>query len=166
MLKYATVALCAVALIACQKQEGPGKSRPGAPGAQPTDMRGAKVNEVVQPAPQFVDRSLLGSELGPDGAVAKDTDKIPAGQPVYLTMVFKESPPGLQASAVWTTIDKKPVSTERKEMNGSKVATFALSNSIKPGRYKVVGYWGGNIAAERDFEITAQKGEGKKGKKG
>ena len=163
MLKYATVAICAVALLACQKSEAPA-SKPGAPGTQPTDMRGAKVNEVVQPAPQFVDRSLLGSELGPDGAVTKDTDKIPAGQPVYLTMFFKESPPGLQASALWTTIDKKTLSTERKEMKGSKVATFALSGNVKPGRYKVIGYWGGNIAAEHVFEITAaQKGKGKKG---
>jgi len=164
MLKYATVALCAIALLACQKSEAPSKSKAAPGSVQPTDMRGAKVNEVVQPAPQFVDHALLGSDLGADGMVSKETKSIAAGKPVYLTMVFRESPPGLQASAVWTTIDKHPVSTERKEMNGSKVATFALSGAVKPGRYRVVGYWGGNIAAERDFEITgAEKAKRKKG---
>jgi hypothetical protein len=164
MLKYATVALCAVALIACQKSEGPA-SNSGASGAgKPSDLRNAKVSEVIQPAPQFIDHALLGSDVGPDGAVTKESDKFAAGQPVYLTMIFRESPPGLQAGAVWTTIDKQPVTTERKEMNGSKVATFALSGKVKPGRYKVVGYWGGNIAAEREFEITsAAKGKRKKG---
>jgi hypothetical protein len=164
MLKYATVALCALALFACQKSEGPAASKAAKPGAvQPSDVGNAKVNEVIPKVPQFVDHSLLGSEVGPDGMVSKESTSIPQGQPVYLTMVFRESPPGLQAGAVWTTIDKTPVSTERKEMNGAKVATFALT-PVKPGRYKVVGYWGGNVAAEREFEVTgAPKGKRKKG---
>jgi hypothetical protein len=165
MLKYATVALCAVALLACQKPEAPAASKPAKPGAnKPSDVRNAKVNEVIPKVPQFVDHALLGSEIGPDGTVSKESSSIPQGKPVYLTMVFRESPPGLQASAVWSSVgDKHPINTERKEMNGGKVATFALP-PVKPGRYRVVGYWGGNVAAQREFEIVApQKGKGKKG---
>ena len=84
---------------------------------------------------------------------------------VYLTMVFRESPAGLQASAVWKQVKGQPVSTERKQMNGAKTVTFTSSNKLKPGLYKVVGYWGGNVACERQFEIIGA-GPVKKGKKG
>lgn len=164
MRKYATALLCALALVACQKA-APSLPKGAAPGGvQPTDVSHAKVSDLIQPVPQFMDHANLGSELGANGMVTKDNDKITAGEPVYLTMVFRESPTGLQASAVWTTIDKKPIATERKEMNGAKVATFTLKEKLKPGRYKVTGYWGGNIAAEREFEITgAEKGKKAKG---
>ena len=95
--------------------------------------------------------------------VATESDSVPAGEPIYLTMVLRESPQGLQTSAVWTTMDKKPLKTERKVMNGAKTVTFGLNNpKMKPGRYRVVGYWGGNIATEREFEIVA-KSKRKKG---
>ena len=166
MPKYATVALCALALIACRQSEtnsttATAASKPGA--NQPTDMSHAKLKEVIDKAPRFVDHAALGSALGPDGAVAKDSDSFDAGEPVYLTMVFLQSPPGLQAAAVWMTADKKTVHTERKPMNGAKIATFSVTG-LKAGRYKVQGYWGGNIAAEREFEVKgAEKGKRKKG---
>ena len=77
-------------------------------------------------------------------------------------MYFRESPPGLQASAVVETMDRKPVHTERRDMNGAKIVTFPLGD-LKPGRYKVIGYWGGNIATEREFEVAAGKEKRKKG---
>jgi hypothetical protein len=164
MRKYATVALCSIALIACQKTETTSPSTSARRGTQPSDVSNAKIKELIQPAPQYIDRAFVGDELGPDGIVKQESETIPAGQPVYLTMVFKESPPGLQARAVWTNHNKETIRTERKDMNGGKVATFAMSDKLKPGRYKVVGYWGGNIAAEREFEITAApKAKGKKG---
>jgi hypothetical protein len=162
MRKFGIVALCSLALFACRQESSPattGKTTK----VMPSDLRNAKVSEVIQPAPQFIDHALLGSEVNPDGTVKKDTDKIDAGKPAYLTMYFRESPAGLQASAVLTTIEKKPVKTERRDMNGAKVATFALGD-LKPGRYKVVGYWGGNIAAEREFEVVGgAKAKRKKG---
>ena len=159
MTKYATVAACVLALVACRRSEtvSTGATTVRPPTTQPTDARNAKLNEVVNPVPpQFLDRALLGSDLGPDGSVAKDGDHFPANRPVYLTMWFFQSPGGLEASAVWTTADKHPVGTARRAMNGAKVVTFALG-SLKPGRYKVTGYWGGNIAVERSFEVVAAK---------
>jgi hypothetical protein len=167
MLKYASVALCALALFSCRKTESPGAaSRTGAPGAvQPSDVRNAKLNAVIDKAPQFVDHATVGSDLGPDGVVSKENDRIAVGHPVYLTMVFRESPAGLQASAVWKTLEGQQVSTERKQMNGAKTVTFNAGDKLKPGLYKVVGYWGGNVAVEREFEIMGVE-ESKKGKKG
>jgi hypothetical protein len=151
MLKYATVALCAIAFVACHQSETTTSTgvKPGA--NQPSDVRNAKISEVIPP-PRYVDHATLGTDLGADGIVAKESDTFTAGEPVYLSMFFLQSPPGLQAGAVWTTADKKPVHTERRSMNGAKVATFAVTG-LKPGRYKVQGYWGGNIAAEREFEV-------------
>jgi hypothetical protein len=167
MLKYASVALCALLVFSCRQTEKPAAaSRTGAPGSvQPSDVRNAKVNEVIDKAPQFVDHATLGSDLGPNGIVAKENDRIPVGHAVYLTMVFRESPPGLQASTVWKTLAGQQVSTERKQMNGAKTITFTSSNKLKPGLYKVTGYWGGNVAVEREFEIMGPE-EVKKGKKG
>jgi hypothetical protein len=156
-----TVALCVGLLVACE-QKAPEQRKVG---VQPADASGAKMSTVIQPAPQFIDHAVVGSKLGPDGMVSAENLSIPAGQPVYLTMILRESPPGLQTSAVWTTMDRKPLRTERKVMNGAKAATFGFKNpKIKPGRYRVVGYWGGNIATEREFEIVGSgKAKGKKG---
>ena len=156
MRKYATAALLCIALIACRQSETTSTKSGGAAagGNQPSDMSNAKVHEVIDKAPQFVDHVMLGTVLSPDGTVSKEDDRIALGQPVYLTMWFRESPAGLQASAVWTTMEKKPISTERKAMNGAKVVTFSAGNKLKPGLYKVTGYWGGNVAIDRQFEIV------------
>ena len=162
MRKFGMVILCGLSLLAaaCQQQKEPAASKTS---VLPGDVRNAKVSEVIQPLPQFIDRARLGSKLGPDGLVSAETDSIPAGDPIYLTMFLRESPSGLQTSAVWTTIDKKPLKTEHKVMNGAKTVTFGLNNpKMKPGHYRVVGYWGGNIATERQFQIVA-KSKRKKG---
>lgn len=120
------------------------------------DESRAKVSELAQPELQFLDHSLLGSDLKPDGTVAAEKDFFTEGQPIYLTMYLRESPPGLQTSAVWTNENKKTLKIERKEMNGGKVATFAFHDpKMKAGHYRVVGYWGGNIASEREFVVQA-----------
>lgn len=160
MQKYVAVALL---LVAACEQKAPAR-RGVTTRAQPSDVGHAKVSTVIQPVPQFIDHALLGSQLGPDGMVAKESDSVPAGQPMYLTMVLRESPPGLQTSAVWMGMDKKPLRTERKAMNGAKVATFGFNDpKLKPGRYKVIGYWGGNLATEREFQVVAKKAKRKKG---
>ena len=41
-------------------------------------------------------------------------------------------------------------------MNGAKVATFTVPAAhVKPGFYRVEGYWGGNIACE--YSVTVVK---------
>jgi hypothetical protein len=162
MRKSITLTLCALA-VACARNETPSR-RTTTTRVRPSDVRNAKVNEVIQPAPQFINSSLLGADLGTNGTVSKETLSFEQGQPIYLTLVLRESPPGLQTSAVWMDSRKKELRIERKQMNGAKVATFGFRDpKLKPGRYRVIGYWGGNIAAERDFEIVAAKAKRKKG---
>ena len=104
-----------------------------------------------------MDHSLVGTELGPDGTVKTEDAATLQGSPIYMTVWFRESPPGLQTASVVTTMNKKQVHTERKQMNGAKVATFNLGDQLKPGRYKVTAYWGGNFATDREFEVLPTK---------
>ena len=155
MRKFVTVALCALACAKNPASPAAGKGKVSNRN-QPSDVRNAKVNEVIPHVPQFMDRASLSTEVGPDGKVTKETKTFQQGQPVYFTLVLRESPPVLQTSAVWMTHERAPLRTERKEMNGGKVAVFVLKDAaLKPGHSRVVGYWGGNIAADRDFEIVS-----------
>ncbi len=167
MRKYVTVVLCLLAIVACQPKEeaGNGSSTSSTARTKPTDARNAKVDTVIHKEPEFIDRALLGSELGTDGAVAKETTSFTSGQPVYLTLVLRQSPSGLQTGVQWLEAGNKVLQAEKKPMNGTKVATFRFdSRKAKPGHYHVIGYWGGNIAAEKDFEIVAAtKAKRKKG---
>jgi hypothetical protein len=164
MRNFAIVALCGVALVACNRENPARRAPKTTTVAVPSDVRNAKVNEVIARIPPFMDHSLLGPTLAPDGTVKGEDPAAVEGTPLYLTVWFRESPPGLQTAAVVTTMDKKPVHTERREMNGAKVATFALGNHLKPGRYKVTAYWGGNFATDREFEIIRRNAAPKRTK--
>ena len=163
MLNRAAAVLCGLVLvIGCNpsREAGPGKSG-ATTGTIPSDARNAKVDSVIHLLPQFIDQSLLGADLGTDGKVKTESDTFRAGQPIYLTMVLRESPPGLQTRAQWRDAKEKVIYADKKNMNGAKMVTFTLKET-KPGRYHVVGYWGGNIAADKKFEIV---GAGSKRKK-
>ena len=160
-LKIVTVRTSLVFLmcaLACAKGPAPG-------GAAPADARNVAINQVIPvQAPEVLERSLLGSQVGKDGVVTKDETSFPQGSPVHLTMVFRESPGGLVSTAEWMDSAETMVHGERRPMNGAKVATFTLETKrLKPGRYHVIGYWGGNPAADRQFEIVAPaKGKARK----
>jgi hypothetical protein len=164
MLNRTAALICSLVLvIGCDRS----REAPARTGATtrviPSDARNAKVDAVIHPLPQFIDQSLLGADLGPDGKVKTESDTFNAGQPVYLTMVLRESPPGLQTRAQWRDAKEKVLYSDQKNMNGGKMVTFTLKDKkLKPGRYHVVGYWGGNIAADKQFEIV---GAGSKRKK-
>jgi hypothetical protein len=163
MLNRTAIVLCGLVLvIGCNQSRQAGPAKTGAT-ASVSDARNAKVDTVIHPLPQYIDQSLLGADLGPDGKVKTEVDSFLAGQPIYLTMVLRESPPGLQTRAQWRDAKEKVLYADQKHMNGGKVVTFTLKDAkLKPGLYHVVGYWGGNIAADKKFEIV---GAGSKRKK-
>jgi hypothetical protein len=155
MRKAVAVLICACALAACRPREVATNSSSPAPENEATK----KTRDLIRPiAP--VDKSLLGAQLGPDGAVSQETDQFESGQIVYLTLRLHDSPVGLKTNAVWYGPDQKEIFSEQKEMNGAKIATFALNRKLPAGRYRVEGHWGGNLAADKSFEIvvSAKKG--------
>jgi len=143
-------ALC-LAVIGCQQEPKAAKKSVAVP-----DARNVKVDTVVNQLPIYVDHSVLGSALAADGTATNPSLTFALGNPIYLTLFLKESPGGLVTTAVWSdAADKKTLLSDRKPMNGGKIATFTWNDpKTKPGHYHVIGYWGENIAAEYRFEIV------------
>lgn len=165
MLKRGLVLLCTIGvIIGCDRIRSAATGKPSADKkVTPSDGRNAKIDTLIHQEPKFIDESLLGPKLGPDGKVTSESNSFRRGQPIYLTMVLRESPGGLRTSAVWLDSKDKVVRADQKPMNGAKVATFTLKDArLKPGKYHVIGYWGGNVAADKPFEIVAGPGKRKK----
>jgi hypothetical protein len=156
--------LCFVVLLtiivvptACRRTERQASQQPSTTtGVIPQDLSKAKVNAVLPtPEPVFVTQTRLGSKLGADGNVAEEKTSFKRTEPIYLTMWLKESPAGLQTSVRWYDSKGEQVEYEFKPMNGAMVVTFKFDlKRPKPGDYRAVGYWGGNIATEYNFKIT------------
>jgi len=161
MRRTAAAVLAALSLVACNraaKQPEPAKKVTVKTTTLPSDARNANVNVVVPVAPPvFLDRSELGAELDKDGNVSKPARFFRPGQTIYLTMWLKESPAALQTSARWTDVAHSEIADERRPMNGAKVVTFALKKKLKPGDYRVEGFWGGNSACEYGFKVEGSK---------
>ncbi|HWW61290.1 MAG TPA: hypothetical protein VN181_07980 [Thermoanaerobaculia bacterium] len=133
-------------LVACRGRDATTNATPPQPPRTPAEltgppenMRNAKVNEVLT-----FDRSRV---------IERSELQVQTGKPIVLTMWLKESPGGLETTAEWLDDDGDKLFVEQKPMNGAKVATFTLAKKLRPGHYRVVGYWGGNIAAEHEFQI-------------
>jgi hypothetical protein len=159
---------CLVLSVACQRETTttpatpPQQTATQAPTpAKPQDLSDAKVKELLPLQTAPLEKSLLGASVGKDGLVAAEQMKFTAGSPIYLSMWVKDSPSGLQTSTTWFDAKKKEIAHESKPMNGAKTATFAMTQNLKPGKYHVTCYWGGNEACQYDFEVLKAAGKAK-----
>lgn len=151
----------ATMLVAC-KREGAAKTATAPSSTKTTtsagakaDLRNAKIKQVISTAAveQTTD-ARLGDRANPQGVVIEERNTFKPGQPVVLSMTVKQSPSGLQMSAVWRDGKGQVLDQDRKSMNGEKTATFAYKGKkLKAGDYVVTGYWGGNIATEKKFKV-------------
>ena len=149
MRKAVVFLLCACTLAACRPREvTDSKSKKVTTTVIPENDARKKERDLIRPVAP-IEKALLGSQLGPDGAVSQETDHFEPGQTVYLTLRLHDSPVGLKTNAVWYGPGQKLISSEQKEMNGGKMATFALTAKLPPGKYRVEGHWGGNLARTR-----------------
>ena len=126
----------------------------------PQDLSTATVNTVIVPADTalYTENARLGSAVGSDGMVSEEKTEFARGEEIRLSMWFRESPAGLQASAKLEDAAGKELDTEQKAMNGQKNVTFTVGDrKLAPGKYKVTGYWGGNIAAEYELTVTSER---------
>jgi hypothetical protein len=104
---------------------------------------------------KVVSRTALGTGGGSDGMVMVSQDRFKPGEPIRLSMWLKDSPPALQTRAVWMDSKEKVLHEEQKPMNGGTKVTFEYKGKrLTPGKYQVVGYWGGNIVAEYNFTVA------------
>src|SRR5258708_10164810 len=144
MRKAVVFLLCVCAFAACRPSETAKKSGKVITTVIPENEAKKKERDLIRPlAP--IEKSLLGAQLGPDGAVSQETNQFESGQTVYLTLRLHDSPVGLKTNAVWYGADQKVILSEQKEMNGGKIATFALTKKLPLWKYLVEGHWRGNL---------------------
>jgi hypothetical protein len=158
------IVIIVVALFACRREAPADKTaaRRVITTNIPSDERNQKEKTLIKPATgMFLDSARLGAKLGPDGAVAEESSTFGQGEPVYFTLTLHESPAGLQTHAVWLDANGKELGKELHHMNGGKQVTFAMTKPLPPGHYRVEGYWGGNVAADKSFEIVPRPAKGK-----
>lgn len=154
-------AIAVFLLLACQRHAPPAEIKGVVHVTttnKPSNERRVKEKDLVRPGSgRFLDSAKLGTKLGADGSVAEETFAFPQGQPIYFTLNLRESPAGLQTHVVWLDDKGKELGKELHQMNGAKSVTFAMKTPLAPGIYRVEGYWGGNFAAEKTFEVVAAK---------
>lgn len=152
---HALLVLPLVAVVACGGRETKMTTRAGS--VTPENEKKKREDDFVHlDAGLFMKKSLLGSKLGADGNVTEEKTTFVKGEPIYLTLLLHDSPAGLQTHVTWLREgDKKELHSEFHNMNGAKSVTFALADpKLEPGKYRVIGYWGGNVAADKPFEIV------------
>src|ERR1051325_5119111 len=159
MRRVTLIVACVLALASCSKREPAAPARPPRviTTVIPEDASREKKRIFVKPVPDILDKSALGRVLAPDGTVAREDMLFSPGQPVSLTIWLKPSPPGLATSVKWLGAKDKLLAQEQRPMNGAKVTTFTLKQKLAPGSYHVIGYWGGNVVADRTFEVIGKK---------
>ncbi len=158
MRRLIAIGACAAALAACGKEEPAAATQTQPPKVVekiiPSRIREEK-NLVIRPdVPNVLDRAWLGTKLAAGGTVAEEATELKSGAPVSLTIWIKESPPGLNTGAIWYGRDGEEIEKSKQLMNGGKVATFTLKKKLAPGKYRVEGYWGGNVVADKAFEVV------------
>jgi hypothetical protein len=156
MRKAAVILFCALA--ACQPAREPAAVKPKVRIVNiPEDEAKKRRVDKATPGPTLIDQTILGTELAADGTVAADAAIVAEGKPLYLTLRLRDSPGGLRIGVIWKDARGKKIAVEEKEMNGSKVATFALPQKLAPGHYSVESYWGATAGTVHKFEVAGTK---------
>ena len=121
----------------------------------PSNERRKKENDLIHPtSARFLESAKIGGKLGADGRVAEEVMAFKEGAPIYFTLNLRESPVGLQTHAIWLDDNGKELARELRQMNGAKSVTFSMTKKLAPGFYHVDGYWGGNFAAQKTFQVV------------
>lgn len=133
-----------MALVFCQREATLSNPPTTTTTTRPADLGKAKVNEVL---PMSGAESLVQSHL--------DKDTYKTGEPIVVTLTLRDAPKGVELRTQWYDAKGKQIGVDRKELMGQNTATFPWSGKpLEPGKYRVVSYWGENIAGDHAFEVT------------
>jgi hypothetical protein len=159
MYKAVAVLLCLLA-AACNRfgQESAAPAKPHVKTVIIPENEAQKhALDAVHIPPLLIEKVLLGTQLGPDGAVSADSTSVAEGQPLYVTVRLRDSPIGLHIGAIVKDAHGKNIAREEKPMNGAKVTTFAIVHTLPPGSYSAEAYWGAPPGIIKNFEVTGKK---------
>lgn len=76
-----------------------------------------------------------------------------AADPIALTLELLESPQELQVSARILDAKGETVAEAAAPGEGKKSVTLTVKEKVKPGTYRLAGYWGGNVVCEREITV-------------
>lgn len=163
-MKRIVILLCgALAFVACRYEPPP--SEPARPRLrqrtvwQRTDLSGKRITERFTLQPKVLSRCEAGSQLGNDQLVAKPADTFRQGDPVYLSMWLAEAPEGLQLALRVLDEQENEIGTARRDdAGGARAVTLQVGEELAPGRYKLEGFWGGNLVCEKQISVLAGVG--------
>ncbi len=123
---------------------------------KPQDMKNADVDKVILLPLSVVPQCYTGSILGENGAVSTASTSFGKKDPIYFSMWLKEAPAGLRVSVKVLDDKGKEVAVVQRDAAGLKIATLTIPTPPKAGKYRLEGYWGGNLVCERDVEIKSE----------
>jgi len=149
----------ALACVACRYE------RPAAEASRPrliqrttwqrTDLAGKRVQQKFVLQPKVLTRCEAGTRLGEDGLVAEPASTMRPDEPVYLSMWLAQAPEGLQVALRVLDGDENEIGTARRDdAGGVRAVTLQIGEELKPGKYKLEGFWGGNLVCEKNVEVT------------
>jgi L,D-peptidoglycan transpeptidase YkuD (ErfK/YbiS/YcfS/YnhG family) len=146
------------AMSACGQRE---EAAEAPPTATTQEQPGAESPSDVSPvnAQTWLDDFTIGSELGPDGAVAagKTGDDFSPGQPVHVAMEVGDAPEGAAVKVVWFGPNETPMGEEEKMVsNGQKYLSFSAKDtqSWQKGDYRAEVWVGDEKVNQQMFQIV------------
>ena len=121
---------------------------------QRSDLTGKRVDQKYVLRPNVIDRCEAGAKLGPDGLVSTPTTTFKPTDPIHLSMWLRESPDELQLSMRVIDADDNEIGVaHRDNAGGAKAVTLKIGEPLKPGKYQLEGFWGGNLVCEKGIEV-------------
>lgn len=119
-----------------------------------TDLSGKQVKQKVVLQPNVLSRCEAGSQLGADGLVSQPATTFKPSDPIHLSMWIRQAPEGLQlAMRVVDAKDNEIGVARRDDAGGASAVTMKVGQELEPGRYRLEGFWGGNLVCEKGIEV-------------
>lgn len=155
LLFYAFAAAC----VACRYEAPPpGPARPQLRERtiwQRTDLTGKQIRQRFVLQPKVLSRCEAGSQLGNDQLVSAPSSTFRSGDPIYLSMWLAEAPEGLQVALRVLDAEEKEIGVARRDdAGGLRAVTLQVGEELAPGKYKLEGFWGGNLVCEKQISVV------------
>ena len=152
------VALALVGTVACQPREEAVEEQMEMEGETTMAIPGEEEVGAME-AEMALDDFTLGTEVGPDGAVASGatTENFTVGQTVYYAIETGDAEPGSVVRVVWMGPDGSAINEESKTVGGTGGEQYvnfqADTTGWASGDYKVQAWMGDEMVNEESFNV-------------
>lgn len=119
----------------------------------PRDMKNARIDTKVPLRPPVVSKCVLGSARSADGAVSEQKTTFTTKEPIYVSLWLNEAPAGLRVRLLVTDEKEQNIAHVQVPAAGKKMVTMRVNETLKPGKYHLESFWGGNSVCEHDITV-------------